>query len=82
MYTISDTAKSNIERAVGLSIDKIKTMSSIDERRWVEKRTKSKLTFSKNTKRSVTGRGNPLLSRRKFRTLEDLDKKSKKYIGI
>ena len=66
MYVLSETARKNNERIIG----------------WIEKRIGKKLTFSSKTKKGIAGRGNPLLSRRKIRTLEDLDKKSKKYIGI
>lgn len=38
--------------------------------------------FFKKLKRGIAGRGNPLLARKKICTTEDLDKKSKKYIGI
>lgn len=82
MYTISNTAKSNIERVVGLSMDKIKSLSFQEEQQWVESRTKKKICFSKKRKRGVAGSGNPLLVHKKIRTIEDLDKKSKKYIGI
>ena len=76
MYVLSETARKNNERIIGLTCDKLAKMSAI------EKRIGKKLTFSSKTKKGIAGRGNPLLSRRKIRTLEDLDKKSKKYIGI
>ena len=82
MYTMSRTAKSNIERIVGLSLNEIQAMSFHDEQQWIENRTKSKLSFSKIRKIGILGRGNPLLAKRKIRTRDDLNKKSKKYIGI
>lgn len=82
MYVVSETARKNNERIVGLTCDKLAKMSAIEEKNWIEKRIGKKLAFSQKMKKGVVGRGNPLLSRRKIRTLEDLDKKSKKYIGI
>lgn len=82
MYTMSNMAKQNIERVIGLSLDKIKAMSIDEEQKWVERRRRERLIFSKKRRKGIIGRGNPLLARRKIRTMEDLDKKSKKYIGI
>lgn len=82
MYRISEAAKLNLERIIGLSVEKINHMSFEEQQQWVEKRAKSKLKYSKKRRRGIVGRGNPLLARRKIRTLEDLSKKSKKYIGM
>ena len=72
----------NIERVVGMSIEKLVTMDTKEERSWIEKRNNSKLSFSKRQRYGIIGRGNPLLSRRKIRTAEDLEKKSKKFFGV
>lgn len=57
-------------------------MSADEERQWVEKKTGKKLSYSKENRHGIIGRGNPLLARKKIRTIEDLDKKSKKLFGI
>lgn len=49
MYTISKKTKMNIERIVGMPIEKIITMDTKEERSWIEKRNNSKLAFSKKT---------------------------------
>ena len=82
MYTISKKTKMNIERVVGMSIEKLVTMDTKEERSWIEKRNNNKLSFSKRQRYGIIGRGNPLLSRRKIRTAEDLEKKSKKFFGV
>lgn len=82
MYRISSIAQKNIENIVGLGVDEIKNMSFDEQETWIAKRAKSKIGFSKKRRIGIIGRGNPLLARRKIRTMEDLDKKSKKYIGI
>lgn len=82
MYKMSDTAKLNNERVIGLSLEKIKTLSFEEEKQWIESRRKDILVFSKKRKHGIAGRGNPLLARRKIRTMKDLDKKNKKYFGM
>lgn len=82
MYTISKKTKMNIERVVGMPIEKLVTMDTKEERSWIEKRNNSKLAFSKKHRYGIIGRGNPLLARRKIRTAEDLEKKSKELFGV
>lgn len=82
MYTISKKTKMNIERVIGISIEKLINMDVEEERSWIEKRNHSKLSFSKRQRHGIIGRGNPLLARRKIRTAEDLEKKSKKLFGM
>ena len=83
MYEISKQARDNIKRIVGIDVNTIKKMSFDEQENWVKNRCSAKnITFSRKKRKSIIGRGNPLLARRKFRTMEDLDKKSKKYIGI
>ena len=72
----------NIERVVGMPIEKLVTMDTKEERSWIEKKNNSKLAFSKKHRYGIIGRGNPLLARRKIRTAEDLEKKSKKIFGV
>ena len=79
---MSERAIKNIESTVGLPIDKIRKLTVEEEIAWVEKRSGKKLEFSKEKKNLITGRGNPLLARKRIRTAEDLDNLSKKYIGI
>lgn len=81
MYTISKKTKMNIERIVGMPIEKIITMDIKEERSWIEKRNNSKLAFSKKHRHGIIGCGNPLLTKRKIRTAEDLEK-NKKLFGV
>lgn len=82
MYTTSSATKSNVERVLGLEINKLNEMTFDQQQEWIEQRTNRKILFSKEKKHGVIGRGNPLLARKKIRTNEDIDKKSKKYIGV
>jgi hypothetical protein len=82
MYTLSEKTTKNIERVVGTTIDNLKKMTSQEEKEWIENKKKCTLTFPRRRKFGFTGRGNPLLARRKLRTKEDLDRLSRKYIGL
>lgn len=82
MYTISEKTKKNIERIVGKSVDQLREMTPDEEMRLVKEKNGVELSFSKERKGGIVGRGNPLTSRRKLRTLEDLDFIGKRIIGI
>lgn len=82
MYTMSERAIKNIEDTVGLPIEKIRKLTIEEEIDWVEKRSGKKTVFSKEKKALIIGRGNPLLARKRIRTVDDLNALSKKYIGV
>lgn len=82
MYTISEKTRANIERVVGISVEKLRNMNAKEERSWIEDKKKERLLFSKRRRYGIIGRGNPLISRKKIRTAEDLDRKSKQFFGI
>lgn len=76
MYTLSQTTKNNIERVIGIPFEQIKAMTAKEEKEWVNKRCKEHLKFSKHRRYGIIGKGNPLIARKKIRTLKDLDKKN------
>ena len=82
MYTLSEKTRENIERVVGIPIDKLINMDTSEERSWIEKRKNTRLSYSKRRRYGIVGRGNPLIARRKIRTAKDLDQKSKKFFGV
>lgn len=82
MYTISEKTRANIERVVGISVDKLSNMNAKEERSWIESKKMERLSFSKRRRYGIIGRGNPLIARRKIRTAEDLERKSKQFFGI
>lgn len=82
MYTISEKTRANIERVVGVSVDKLSNMNAKEERSWIENKKMERLSFSKTRRYGIIGRGNPLIARRKIRTAEDLNQKSKQLFGI
>ncbi len=72
---MNDSIKESIERIVGLPIDKIRSMTLDEERELIRKKNTGDLNFSNRQRKSVYGRGNPLLARKKYRTIEYIDKK-------
>lgn len=82
MYTLSEKTRENIERVVGIPIDKLINMDTSEERSWIEKRKNTRLSYSKRRRYGIVGWGNPLIARRKIRTAKDLDQKSKKFFGV
>ena len=82
MYTMSALTKSNVERVTGVTIEEMKSMTMNQERDLVKKRNEERLTFSKQRRFGIIGRGNPLIARRKIRTEEDLNIKSKRLMGV
>ena len=82
VYTISEKTRANIERVVGIAVNKLCNMNAEEERSWIENKKKERLSFSKRRRYGIIGRGNPLIARRKIRTAEDLEQKSKQFFGI
>lgn len=70
---LSAATQKNISDCVGRSYDSIVTLSPEEEKTLIGKSVK----FSTKRKRRIVGRGNPLLSRRRFRTLEEVEDKLK-----
>ncbi len=82
MYQLSSKTKKNLESSLGISLTELCTMSADEERAWIESRTQKTVVFSKRRRKGIFGRGNPLLARRKIRTAQDLETKSKELFGV
>ncbi|MCD8119474.1 MAG: hypothetical protein LUE29_08355 [Lachnospiraceae bacterium] len=82
MYRLSNETRKNLESSFGMSLTAFDEMSADEERKWIESRTGRKLLYGNKRRKGVIGRGNPLLARRKIRTMDDLQKKSKKLFGV
>ena len=67
--------KAHIERIVGKSIQEICSMDFDEEVRHVESKTNKPLRFSKKSDPRMRARGNNLIVRNRFCTMEDVDKK-------
>ena len=82
MFRISNITKQNLEHSLGVALEDFSKMSADEERKWIERRTGKNWSFSKKRKHGIMGRGNPLLSRRKIRSIDDLNYKSHIFFGI
>jgi len=82
MYAISNTTKKNLERSFGMSLAAFSSMTAAEENQWANNKNGKKVVFSKSKRHWMIGRGNPLLARRKIRTIEDLSRKSQDLFGI
>ena len=72
---ISQEAKKTLERGIGLSLSQISELTLSDEISYVEAKTGKALIFSRRADSRKIGRGNPLLARKKFTTMEELNAK-------
>lgn len=64
-----------LEKVIGKSIAELTAMDMDEEIRFVEKKTGKPLKFSKTADSRMRGRGNPHIIRRRFCTMDDVDKK-------
>lgn len=72
MY-LNQRTRDTLERIIGKSADDLKKMDLIEEKSFVEKKTGKNLIFSKKMDSRMTGRGNPLIIRRRISTMSDID---------
>ena len=72
MY-LNQRTRDTLERIIGKSADDLKKMDLIEEKSFVEEKTGKKLIFSKKMDSRMTGRGNPLIIRRRISTMSDID---------
>ena len=68
MYMLKSETQKNIEACVAVPFSTIIAMDSSDEHRKIEPKFPMKRDLRK------IGRGNPMLARRRIRTMEDVDK--------
>ena len=82
MYRMKSDTKSNLEKSLGISLAELQKMTADEEKIWVEKQAGRPIRYGKTIKPGLSGRGNPLLSRRKIRTKEELDRRGKEIYGV
>jgi len=72
---MSKEAQKALEEGIGLPLSKVDEMSLSEEIAYVEKKTGKPLTFPQILDTRRIGRGNPLLARGKFTTMEEVNAK-------
>lgn len=74
MYKINKSSQKIIERMLGKQYKDIVNMDSDDEIAYIQKKNNRKLKFSNLVDKRKVGRGNPLLSRRRVKTIDKVNK--------
>ena len=72
MY-LNQRTRDTLERIIGKSADDLKKMDLIEEKSFGGEKTGKNLIFSKKMDSRMTGRGNPLIIRRRISTMSDID---------
>ena len=74
MYTINKTSQAIIGEVLGKDYNEIVNMDYDEEIQYIQKINHKKLKFSTIIDKRKVGRGNPLLSRKKIRTIDKVNK--------
>lgn len=72
---LSEKVLASIKSITGLSLEEMKKMDIYHEIEYVQKKTGKKLVFSSQPDARRIGRGDPLIARHRFRTIEEVDKR-------
>ena len=75
MYSLNETTKRNIEKCVSLPFSELIDMDYEDELRSLKPINGEKIVFSRENDPRKIGRGNPYLARKRFRELDEVDKR-------
>jgi hypothetical protein len=75
MYSLNATTKRNIETCVLLPFSELIALDHDDELRTLKPVNGGKIVFSTENDPRRIGRGNPFLARRRFREMEEVDKR-------
>lgn len=74
MYLQKETQKI-LEKFIGKSILELSEMDLVEEVSFIKSKIGEPPVFSKNVDIRIQGRGNPLMTRKRICTMEDIDKK-------
>jgi len=75
MYTLGAITKRNIETFVSLPFSKLIALDPDDEHFLLESVYGERISFSTKRDYRKIGRGNPLLARKRFKTIEEVNKR-------
>ena len=74
MKQLSNNTKANLESLLGITLPMLDSLDVPSEIAFVDKQLKTKVSFSKKRDRRKIGRGNPLLARKRFRTMDAVNR--------
>ena len=72
MFSLSKKTVEELENRTGLTYSQLRSFS-LDEELSFFKKNGKQVSFSKERREGIIGRGNPLLARKRIRTMEDVD---------
>ena len=75
MYSLNSKTKKSIEDSFSMPLEKIIELDHEEGTRLIESVTSKKLVFSNKRDSRKVGRGSPYLSRKRLRTIEEVDRK-------
>lgn len=75
IFEMSERTKKNISTCVRVPFERIVCLSLDEEIKLASQNHSGKIIFSRECSNNRIGRGNPLLARKKIRTIQDVDKK-------
>lgn len=73
MYKINSSSQKILEKMLGKKYREIADMDYDDEISYIQKKNNRKLVFSNKVDHRKVGRGNPLLSRRRIKTMDKVN---------
>ena len=79
MFTLSERTKNNLVNNIGLSYADICGLDNSSEVAMLQGKD-CNVVFSREKKPNVVGRGNPYLSRKRFKTMKEVDESIDKII--
>ena len=75
MITLKKETKENLRNLLGLRLSELDKYSVPEEIAYLEQQSGKKISFSKARDSRKIGRGNPLLARRRIRTIDEVNKR-------
>lgn len=75
MITLKKETKENLRKLLGLRLSELDKYSVPEEIAYLEQQSGKKISFSKARDSRKIGRGNPLLARRRIRTMDEVNKR-------
>lgn len=73
MKMLQEKTKQNLEYLLGVSLNELDGLDLDAELEHIENRSKKSISFSKKRDKRKVGRGNPLLSRKRYRTMSKVN---------
>ena len=75
MFRLSDDARKTLERNFGMSLGELAKADEAEQTRIVESKIKKPLVFPDELDPRKIGRGNPLLAKKRYKTMDEVNKR-------